>query len=244
MRRIRKTCMVLWAGLLTVSCGDDDNPIDSSSIRGSGTPAIEVRTLSDFHEIALSAVGTINVSRGAPQSVTVTVDDNIMPYVETVVGSGRLEVRIRSGITATDYDLTVDLVIDSLSEVQIGGVGTVSLNDRFTSDDFAVAVSGVGTVVLDVDVDRLTTQISGVGTLQYTGTAGRHDYALSGVASLAAYALVTDTTTVNLGGQGDAQVYAEDWLNVNISGEGSVYYHGHPSVQVMVSGTGSVIDTN
>jgi hypothetical protein len=229
--------------MLQVSC-DNDDPISSRTMVGSGVPAVEVRTVAVFDEIVLETVGEVTITQGSPQSVSVTVDDNIMPYLQTVVSGGRLTIRMQPGTAARDFDLTVEIVVSNVNFLSLVGVGSFMATNELEGQTLELDLSGVGSFLLTVDVDRLTSVFSGVGSYHLAGAAAHHSYTMSGVGDLLALGLVTDTSSIVLSGQGSGWVHAIDQLNVTITGTGSIHYRGHPDINAVITGTGQLIDTN
>ncbi len=220
------------------------SPVAPGNIQGSGTPATETRVLPAFEEIVLLATGDINVTQGAPQSVSVRVDNNVMPYIETVHSGSQLEIRTRSGVTLANYDLTVNVVMTDVSLLHMAGVGSIVGQNTLMVDRLDLNLSGVGSMSLVCIAESLFTSHGAVGDLVLSRAADLHSIALGGVGNVTAFGLATDLTTVVLVGQGNAEVRVLDSLDVIIAGTGSVLYHGTPIVTSVITGTGAVVDAN
>ncbi|MDH3890461.1 MAG: DUF2807 domain-containing protein [candidate division Zixibacteria bacterium] len=238
--------MVAVIAMLCVSCSEDNqsNPLTSSTIKGSGVLETESRTVGDFDELTLSAAGKVNITFGVPQSVTVTVDDNIMPYLQTGHSGSHLDIRVQDGIDARDYDLVVDLVVADLKALELAGVGSMGGHNTLQTEHIDLALTGAGTIDLDVEVSTVSTLFSGPGSLTLTGTADTHTCEMSSAGDLHAFELSTGTTDVTLSGVGSAEVNVSESLDANLSGLGSVYYRGNPTITGTDTGLGGVIDAN
>ena len=230
---------------LCLSCGGgDDNPLAPTVIQGSGVPTTESRTVAIFDEVTFTAVGDVNITFGLSQSVSVTVDDNIMQYIQTVHSGSQLIIRIQDGINANDYGLSVDIVMADLDAANLTGVGSIVGQNLLPTDDVSLSLSGVGTIILDLEANSVTSILSGVGNIVLSGAVDNHISILSGVGDLNAFNLETDTTIFTLSGQGSAEVNVTGFLNVTISGIGSVFYRGSPTINAVITGFGQVIDAN
>ena len=232
---------------LGLSCSDSDDerdPTGSTAITGSNVMAVESRTVATFDEVTLSAVGDVSITIGTPQSGTVTVDDNIMPYLQTVLSGSRLKIRIQAGITATDYDLTVGNVVAAIEALTLAGVGNLTVQGQVQTGHIDLTLAGVGNIVLDSETDRLNSLLAGVGNFVLTGSTQHHACVIGGSGDLSAFGLTADTCQVTIAGEGNAQVHAADHLDVVIAGIGTVYYHGQPTLVTTITGTGSVVDAN
>ena len=60
------------------------------TLRGSGDIITENREVSGFDRVSLSGFGEVTIEVGEKESLTVTTDDNIMPYVHTEVKNNTL----------------------------------------------------------------------------------------------------------------------------------------------------------
>jgi len=244
--RIRKLLYALPVLLLGVgACNDEDKPTaPNNGIVGSGTPATEVRTVAAFHSVNLSAVGDVTVLQGAPQTLRVTVDDNIIQYITTTVTGGVLEIGETPGVDLDRYDLAVDVTMPDIQGLAVTGVGSIRSVNLLQVDTLTVNLSGVGTVILQMAVAHLTSTLGGVASMLLDGSATTHEFTLSGDGSLGAFDLDTDTSRISISGLGPAEVTAADVLAVTISGSGTVYYKGTPTVNANITGTGQIIDSN
>ena len=93
-----KTSSKLFLGIASVillaSCTDDDK------INGSGNMVTETREVSEFTKVSSEGVFEVNITEEDTQSVEVTADNNIMPYVNTNVSSNQLGLYLKDGIIA------------------------------------------------------------------------------------------------------------------------------------------------
>ena len=60
------------------------------TINGSGDIVTESRDVSGFDKVALAGFGDVTIEVGDEESLTVSTDDNIMPYVTTEVKNNTL----------------------------------------------------------------------------------------------------------------------------------------------------------
>jgi len=246
MARIKLMVAVfLMLGCLVSCDDDDDNRVTSpTTVTGSGTFVTEARTMSPFSAVSLNTVGDVVITQGAVQACTLTVDDNILPYIETVVSGGKLNINARSNVSIQDFDLTVKLVMTDIYDLGIEGVGSITGSNQVQSDRLRLAVEGVGSIYMDIDVDSVETSGTGVGSILLQGTAIKHRSYMMAVVNMNAFDLITDTTTINITGEGNAEVHATDYLGVTITGVGSVYYRGNPRIDATITGVGQLVDAN
>jgi hypothetical protein len=213
-------------------------------IYGSGNPTTIAPQLPAFKSVNLMAVGNVRLTAGPEQAVSITIDDNIAPYLSTIVTGQELQISTEPGVNLQDYDLTVDLTMTDVERLSLTGVGSISGQSIFTADRISLSLSGVGNISLDIEVEELVTTVLGVGNVSLAGYARSHDCVHSGLGLLDAFAMVSDTATLIMSGAGDAKVYVDSLLNVTITGVGSVYYKGDPEINVTITGLGQLLNAN
>jgi hypothetical protein len=235
---------MIFLTAISFSCSNDDNPVSTVDIFGSGNIITETRTVPQFNKIIFESAGEVRVSTGSEQSVTVSVDDNIMEYINTSVTNGTLRISDRPNVDLEDFELVVDLTMTDIEGLAITGVGNIISDEVIAVDNITLANFGVSSIIMDLDVNRVFSQIGGVGSVVLTGSARRHDISHSGVGLIDAYGMANDTTFAHLSSIGDARVSVNDRLSVTIAGSGSLYYRGYPDIDSVITGTGSIVDDN
>lgn len=168
MVRLFRIAVVSCTLSMFASCSSDKNPVSPQDLQGSGNPVSETRTVASFQSLAFETVGEVRITKGAAQSVKVTVDDNLIEYLETTISNGNLSIDFDKSIDPDNFDLLVELTMTDLNAITMTGVGTVRAN-AMSVDDLVVTLTGVGDVYVDV-TGHLTAVITGVGSVHYTGS--------------------------------------------------------------------------
>jgi hypothetical protein len=192
-----------------------------NGIPGSGKIVTEPRTVSGFSTVSLSGNGQVLVEQTGTESLTVTTDDNLLPYVKADVHGGTLELGTKemTNLNPTE-DIVFKLTVKKLDELDISGSGKAD--------------------VKRLDQDRLQVRISGSGDVSGQGTANDLDLRISGSGSYRGEALKSKQATVGVSGSGNALISASETLHANVSGSGTIEYVGDPQVTQNISGSGSV----
>jgi predicted small secreted protein len=211
MRKVQYALVVFLAVLIT-GC---------SGVRGSGKIVTESRNVSGFTSIEFAGDGQLLIEQTGTESLTVTADDNILPYLITEVKNGRLILREKeyTNLNPTG-NVIFKLTTKNLNGIDFAGDGSVDAKG-IQSDEFRVNISGDGKVTVN-------------------GVAERQDIHLSGDGQYTADNLTSKSGDVHLSGDGRVVLVATDKLNVDLSGDGSVEYIGNPAVTQHVSGDGSI----
>lgn len=211
-------------------------------VEGSGTITTETRPADGFDQIELSAGGAAEVIVGDSQGITVTADDNLMPYILTEVRNGKLSIRVKDG-TSISPSKGIQYVINvrNLSQVEVSGTGEVRMAG-LTGERLSLYSSGMARFELkDLQLNRMDINISGSGAAILGGSAERLTVEISGSGNLEAGDLKVQQADINISGAGQAVVWVLDALDAHISGAGNVSYYGSPAtVQKELSGAGSV----
>jgi hypothetical protein len=218
--------------------------IPMSSVVGSGRMTTETRPVSNFDSVTLAGFGDLNIIQGDSESLTIQAEDNLMPYITTNVTNGTLvigyDTRYGSDWIRPTQPIKFNLALKDLSTLELSGAGSIQLASLKT-DQLAVRVSGAGNINIDrLEARVLTTTLSGAGNLNVAGQAVNQDHRLTGLGSLQARNLKSQSARIAVSGAGSATMAADDTLDVTLSGVGSVEYYGSPKVTQRISGLGSV----
>jgi hypothetical protein len=191
-----------------------------SGIQGSGIAATQTRTVAGFSRLELAGSNDVTVVVGAPQSVVVRADSNLIGHVTTQVVAGSLIIADTGSFT-TRTAMSVDVSVPSLTAVNLSGSGQIS-------------VTGIKT-------SRLTVIISGSGLLYAAGTAARLDVTLSGDGQAQLSQLTASEVHAVVTGSGLVEVTATTSLDAAVPGTGEIVYSGNPpQVTSSVTGIGTV----
>jgi hypothetical protein len=211
--------LVIVVVVAVVGADHSDSPSVSSS-RGSGVSVTEAREVAPFSSVDLAGANTVAIHVGAPRSVAVIGDDNLVGRVTTRVRAGRLVID-DTGSYTTRAPMHVSVSVPSLEGVAITGSGTVTV-EGLGSAETRVELAGEGTLVASGTTQRLTALLAGAGTLDL------HDLA------------ATDAN-VRLEGAGTIRVRATSTLDATLTGTGTILYGGDPTVTMHEAGTGMVV---
>jgi len=218
---VSAAALVLLSGCGSHTSSSRQESTATSSTEGSGVLTTQKRNVADFTRLDLAGTSKLIVRVGAPKSVVIHGDNNLLPLVTTKVTDGILEVS-QKGDFISHRGIQVDVAIPSLAGVTLSGTGDL--------------------VVTGVRTDRFKVDLTGAGRLEVSGTAKRVDASLAGVGAAQLGRLLSSDLHVVVSGTGSATVVATKSLDASVSGTGSVTYHGNPQhIKTSVTGTGSVL---
>jgi len=233
---------------MLLACSSGDLPLTYNAIRGSGDLVQVTAEVDSFHSVFLETVGDVKLTFGVEQSVVVEVDHNLLKFITTEVIGEVLVIgrNVPNDVKVTEQHLTVEITTPTLRALTLAGVGNMLTDSSlFQVDNVNLNLIGVGDMVLELDVNQLTTSHTGVGNIVLSGSATNHDVNMSGVGNLSAFELSTNQCTIVTSAVGNAEIQVHAVLDVTFNGPGLVYYKGHPlTINEEPSGTGQLIDAN
>lgn len=259
IRKMKKTIPAIIMAMATLSaCSMFFDCID-----GNGDVQTEARDAVPFTAIANETSFHVNYIHGDDYSITVEAESNILPYIETSVRAGALEVSTIRGTHCLNYTRhpVVTVTAPQIEEVVNAGSGdfvagalsgtTVRLINSGSGDittgyiegsEVSVIISGSGNIMTDdVTATTLKATLSGSGDLTMTGEAVTSRYILSGSGTLFARELATESARVTILGSGSVYTTVSDDLEAILSGSGNIYLQGDPEVSLTRTGSGRVI---
>jgi hypothetical protein len=188
-------------------------------VRGNGHIVTDQRAIEDFSEI--HARGAFDIEwRNGPPSLSITTDENLLPYIETRKIDNYLELRTREHLRPR-RGVTVVLSSPTRSGAKLSGATDLKVSG-LSGPKFAVESSGAVDVTLDGAVDELLADMTGASDLK-------------------AKALQARTIQISTTGAGSALVNPTETLRVDITGAGDVTYFGNAkSIEKHVTGAGSI----
>lgn len=210
-------------------------------VKGSGNVVKENRQAAAFHGVALSVPGHVEVQTGAGESVTVEVDDNVLPLIETVVENGVLKIRPVNRNQSIDVrGLKVVVQAREIDSLAVAGSGKLSAS-RLRGDRVNLELAGSGTIDAG-QIEARAVSLSGAGSGRITaaGTADAVKVSIAGSGKADAAQLQAKKVEASVSGSGQVLVTATQSLAAAITGSGNIAYHGDPQVSRAVTGSGTV----
>jgi hypothetical protein len=262
--RKRFVIVVLILTLSALACRMGGIPAGrSTTISGSGDRVEENRTVSGLTEVELATIGTLSVEVGEKEELRIEAEDNLIPYIETGVRSGRLTIETQEGINLRNtqplrYYLTVkdlDTVVISSSgdieatdleaerfSVTIRSSGNLDMGD-LVADTLAVKLSSSGNMRIEMlKADTLKVEINSSGNLDIAGgEIERQDITINSSGDYAARDLESAEAEVHLRSNGSATIQVRDYLRTHLSSSGDLRYTGNPTVDATTSSSGDVV---
>ena len=191
-------------------------------ISGNGILKSESRAAAGFTCVANETPFSVNVNRGDGFAVTLDVDSNLLPFVETEVEDGCLRVSIQEGVNVAAVHGAIDVVLPALTGAAVEGSGAMNVRGFPSLASLDLAVRGSGMLRFAGDVSACSTSVSGSGRMALSGRAERLKAAVEGSGALEAGDFPAKDLEVTVRGSGTASVSANGDSAIDIAGSGIV----------------------
>lgn len=222
-KKVLLVIVVLALSLTACSVNGFNIGVNNGSIDGSGKVVTEARDVANFDHVDLQGIGNLEIVQGNEESLTISADENLLPYITTDVVNGTLEIGMKPNISFNpSRTIEYKLVMKSVTGVQLSGFGNIE-SKGLKGEDLEVKLSGSGDINIGtIESDSLLVRISGFGDFD-------------------AQSIKAKTPTIEITGSGDINVDELDSevLAVKISGFGNAKLAGKVLTQdVQILGSG------
>lgn len=236
--------ILLFAGLLASFVSFGQWPWEK--IEGNGHLKKETRSLpGNYTAVSSSGSWDVMIAYGESSQIQVEADENLLPYIETKLEQGRLEIRSKKGANIRSGNkITVYVSVTRLTGISLSGSGNIIGEGKFSNDGSTeFRVSGSGNVKLALhSIRKAELGISGSGNIRLSGTASEVDVRISGSGNADCSNLISDNASASISGSGNVKLNANTSLDAHISGSGTIIYRGAASdIRKHVNGSGKVV---
>jgi hypothetical protein len=214
----------------------------------------KVLELPEFRGIYVNSGYTVYLKQTNKQEVSVEALTEIYQLTDIRVENGILMVNVERKPDAPNKSIwakiddiklnpTMELYVSvrAIGELQVNGSGKIISENSIASDNLLLAVSGSGSIDLDVKGTQLTTQINGAGNITLKGYATQNDVQIAGSGNLYAFACELENAKVKLSGTGNAEITVTHSLEAAVFGSGALKHKGNTkNLAKKVYGSGSV----
>jgi Putative auto-transporter adhesin, head GIN domain len=231
--------------------------------KGSGVVKEETRSVANFSQLQLNVPATVSLMQGANESLSIQVDDNLLPLIRSRVEGGTLIIDAdKDQGFSTKKGIKIKLAVKTLDAIDIKGSGDV-FGDQLKGEKLNIAIMGSGDIKFkslshgalkitikgsgdfatdNVEAKTVETSIYGSGDIRFaqmkTADAsfrihGSGDISASGSA---------EKVDVEIQGSGDVRVgklIARE-ANVKIQASGDAEVHASEKLNASVSGSGDI----
>jgi RNA polymerase sigma factor (sigma-70 family) len=204
---------------------------DKEVIRGSGKEATRELKLSDFTAVDVGNVFQVEITRATSFRVTITADDNVLPYVKATKDGAALKIGL-DGARRNFQNVTLKAVVTmpALEGVSVSGAGKVTIGGFKSEKDCKLRASGASSLKGDLQAGTADVGATGASHISLKGSAREARLSGEGASHLALAEFTVGKADVVLTGASHANVQVKDALDYDLSGASHLRYGGEPKV--------------
>ena len=228
--------------LALTACPFTSADSDRPAINPSSIQLTQQREVSGFNRVVFSAFGTLIISQGDRESLSIQSADNLLPLISSSVSGGTLTIEAARGVRFSGFpQATLTLIVKDLSAISLNGIGAIQAQ-ALNSPALTISERGAGSISLtNLTAESLVIEQTGTGDLRLSGNATSQQLTLRGTGNYLAADLRSAQTTVMLEGRGNATIWATESLAIRTSGPGKLSYWGAPTLTQEKIGIGGIV---
>ncbi len=210
--------------------------------------------LPEFHSIYVNSGYTVNLKQTNKQEVEVVALTEIFEISEFKVEEGILHVNVerkednknKSVWEKIDNikispEMTLTISMRDIKTLQVNGSGKIVGQNSIASNDLNLAVTGSGSLDVDVKGRNLSSEVSGTGEIKLKGYADNNKITISGSGAMRAYNCELTKADVKVSGSGLCEINVTESLDAKVLGSGTIKHKGQTkNVVKKIYGRGSV----
>jgi hypothetical protein len=213
-------------------------------IQGSGKIVSQTRQPGSFTGVELAMGAHVEVIIGGDDTLTIEGDDNILPFVETVVRNGVLTIRpVKRNMRNLQVEpRQLKIVVRARNVDNLGVAGSGKLEaKRVRSDKLTLEVAGSGALEVDgIEAKKVEVGVAGSGKVEAAGQAEHAEISVAGSGKADTTRLDVQQAAVSVSGSGQTLLTARKAITANIAGSGNVGYYGDAQVTKAIAGSGTI----
>lgn len=240
MNRLFQALAILLAGTLILGSCD----LAMTGVSGNRQPGSESRPVEAFSGIVQAGSMDVVYTCSAKRSLRIEGESNLIPYVQTTVENGTLEVKVKDHTDLrTHQALRVYVSGPAVNKLTLAGSGKLLVPGFLApSGHLDLNLAGSGDLHVDsLNCPGVRLRQAGSGDIYVRGDTRDLSLKLVGSGNVHARYLRSEDARSILVGSGNAELYASKSLQSKIIGSGSLTYWGNPaSVSNRKLGSGSI----
>jgi hypothetical protein len=208
---------------------------------GSGNLETKEYAFTNFTEIEIGSAFEFEIQQSSSYSINVTVDDNVMDYVQVYKDGQALKIRLGTLPGLRLVTLRASVTVPQLSGLTISGASRGTVSGFSSAGDLDVTVSGASRLSGDITAGNVEFDISGASRIQLEGSADDMIADVSGASRFDLDDFIVDNADVDFSGASSGTINLSGRLDADVSGASTLWYIGEPtSTAISTSGASTV----
>jgi hypothetical protein len=196
--------------------------------------------LPEIKGIYVNSNYTVYVKQTNKQEVVVEALPEIYELTSISVVNGILLVNVErkpdaanKSIWAKIDDIKINptmkiyISVKNINDLQVNGGGKIITENSLASPNLTIAVSGNGSMDLDIKGEAIKAEVSGSGKIALRGYASSIDVLMSGSGIMNAFSCELETAKVKMSGSGLCELTVRNTLDALVAGSGVVKHKGN-----------------
>lgn len=234
-RYIGTLIFLLFAGILP-SQGQRD-------IKGSGYVLTQQRETSYFSSIEVAGKISVYISPGEFLPITIEADDNLFPYIKTVVRDDILKIYLSDTVNIVKFaDMNVLIGMPKVSRLMARQFGYIEGSmSTWDVDTVKIRVASAGRIKLAAKASYIDAKAKTSAIIELKGKTKELEAELTTAARLDARELEADEADIDLGTGAKAEIRVNHELEYNLGGSSRLIYKGNPRILQAKTTAGSKV---
>lgn len=201
-------------------------------IQGSGIIVDNSYTFTDFTSVKASSTCDVTILQGDTYSIVVSIDDNLIPYLETYMSKNTLNINLESGNSYNKIHFKASVIIPQLSSLHMSGASEGTVSGFENKGDFTVVLSGASHGDINfISSTNISCNVSGASNLKISSadSSGNIDIDCSGASNSDLRNIEAINGNFEISGASRAYVDVSGAMTGKLSGASTLYYRGNPT---------------
>ncbi|MFC1958464.1 head GIN domain-containing protein [Chloroflexota bacterium] len=214
--------LLLVSLVLLISC--------AGVVAGSRDLTTKTYNFSDFTTIEAHQGFQVELSQSTEFSIEITIDDNLVEYLEIDKSGSTLIIRLKQNRMYTLATLRAKVTLPDIDRLDLSGGSQAEVTGFDLSHNLSIELSGGSRVTGDISADDVDLKLSGGSRIELVGSADNLVTDGSGGSQLELGSFPVDNANIKISGGGRATVDVSGTLDLDISGGSRVIYDGEPQI--------------
>jgi hypothetical protein len=208
---------------------------------GSGKPTTIQYPFTGFTGISAGSIFEVAIRAGADPGVAVTVDDNLVEYLDITASGDRLRIQLKPTHSISGATMKAVVTLPELTSLELSGVSRGHVEGVRSPKALDIKLSGSSRLEGEIESGDLSLTLSGTSHAHLKGSAGNLRIDASGASSAEMEQLLVTDANIQTSGSSRAAIHVSGKLHAHASGASSVAYAGKlAAADVQTSGSASV----
>lgn len=202
------------------------------NVRGSGYVLTQQRETSNFTTIIATQGIKVFVAQGDLQPVIVEADDNLFPYIKTVVKNEVLKIYIADTVNITKYsDMNILITVPQINQLKANtGARIEGSGSPWNTSSLNTEVSGEAYIKWHIEASKVNVEAKNAGTVELKGTTGQLHLKLKTAAQFYGRELKAGEAFVEMSTSSRAEIEVQQKLEYSLSSHSRLQYKGNPVI--------------